>query len=132
VTVGILLITHRPLAADLLRIASEVLGSRPPDTDVLEVVNDTPCERLIAASLALVDRLDSGNGVLVLTDLYGATPANVALKVRAQRPHVRVIGGVNLPMLLKVLNYTHLDLDAVAEKALKGGRDGVCPCEPRD
>ena len=68
-TVGVLLITHRPLAADLLRIASEVLGSRPPATDVLEVVNDTPRERLIEDSLALVDRLDSGDGVLILTDL---------------------------------------------------------------
>ena len=131
-TVGILLITHRPLAADLLRIASDIFQRRLSDVEALDVVNDTPCERLVAESLDLVDRLDSGAGVLVLTDIYGATPANVALKLCAQRPRVRVIGGVNLPMLLKALNYASLDLDALAEKALQGGRDGVRACEPQD
>lgn len=129
-SVGILLLTHRPFAADLLRIASDILGGRPADTEVLEVVNDTPREWLIAESLRLADHLDVGDGVLVLTDLFGATPANVALKLCAQRPRTRVLAGLNLPMLLRALNYAELDLDTVTDKALEGGRDGVRVCLP--
>ncbi len=125
-SVGILLLTHRPLAADLLRIASDILGSRPPNTEALNVINDTPRELLIAESLRISDRLDVGDGVLVLTDLFGATPANIALELCKQRPGIRVVAGVNLPMLLKALNYADLDLETLTDKALKGGRDGVC------
>lgn len=131
-SVGLLLMTHRPLAGDLLRIASDILGRRPPDIEVLEVVNDTPYESLLDDSLRLADRLDRGDGLLVLTDVYGATPANVALALCERHPHSRVLAGVNLPMLLRALNYAQLDLDTVVDKALQGGRDGVRLCEPRD
>lgn len=128
-SVGLLLITHRPLAGDLLRIASEILGACPPDVEACEVVNDTPRERSIEECLRRLDRLDQGDGVLVLTDLYGSTPANIAAALPSLRPNVRVLAGVNLPMLLRALNYAFEDLDAVADKALQGGRDGVRACE---
>lgn len=128
-SVGLLLITHRPLAADLLCIATEILGGRPADVEVLEVVNDTPREMLVAEGLHMAERLDQGDGVLVLTDLFGSTPANVATALSLRHPHMRVVSGVNLPVLLRALNYASLDLDAVTEKALQGGRDGVRLCE---
>ncbi|MBK1716078.1 PTS sugar transporter subunit IIA [Thiocystis violacea] len=129
-SVGLLLVTHRPLAGDLLRIASEILGHEPPSVACCEVINDTPPEELIAECLALADRIDQGQGVLVLTDLYGSTPANVARALAGRRVRARVIAGLNLPMLLRALNYAALDLDTLAGKALEGGRDGVRPCEP--
>ena len=73
----------------------------------------------------------SGDGVLVLTDLYGSTPSNIACKLR-RHGHVRVVSGVNLPMLIRVLNYPDLDLDSLKEKALSGGRDGVLSCTSED
>ncbi len=131
-SVGLLLVTHRPLAGDLLRIASEILGQRPAGIDCLEVINDTPRDTLIEDCLRRADLLDQGEGVLVMTDLFGSTPANIARALLDRRARVRVIAGVNLPMLLKAVNYADLDLDALAAKALQGGRDGVHPCEPSD
>ncbi|MBV5310059.1 PTS sugar transporter subunit IIA [Chromatium okenii] len=127
-TVGIVLITHCPLAGGLLRVAADVLGTYPSNVETVEVINDTPCETLIAEGLRCLTEVDQGDGVLILTDLFGATPANVALQLLAQREQVRVLTGINLPMLLRALNYAHLTLDAVSEKACAGGRDGVRLC----
>nr|WP_210424750.1 PTS fructose transporter subunit IIA [Marichromatium bheemlicum] len=125
-----LLITHQPLGGDLLRIAGAILGTEPHATEALELVNDRPCDCMLREALDCVDRLDRGNGVLVLTDLYGSTPANIARALcNQQQRRVRVISGVNLPMLLRALNYADLDLDSVAEKALEGGREGVICCQ---
>lgn len=131
-SVGLLLITHQPLGADLVGIASRILGDRPAGLETIEVVNDVPREELLADARRRLERLDQGDGVLVLTDLYGSTPANVAVALLAGEERLRVIAGVNLPMLLRALNYAELDLDAVAEKALQGGRNGVVLCSPRD
>ncbi len=128
VTVGLLLITHQPLGADLLRVATEIYGSHPPRAAALEVVNDSPQELVLAQAEHLADRLDEGDGVLVLTDVYGATPARLAIALGERHPRLRVLAGLNLPMLLRALTYAGLDLDTVAEKALAGGRDGVCRC----
>lgn len=128
-SIGLLLVTHRPLAGDLLRIATEILGACPPGLDAYEVINDTPRERLIAECLSRVERLDQGDGVLVLTDLFGSTPAIVAVALLGLRTNLRVLAGVNLPMLLRALNYSSQDLDTVVDKALQGGRDGVRLCE---
>ncbi len=127
-SVGLLLITHGPLGADLLRIATQIFGICPAAVEALEVVNDTPRETVIDQALLCADRLDQGDGVLVLTDLYGATPANIAAALLDLREGLRLITGVNLPMLLRALNYAALDLDSVTERALQGGRDGVRMC----
>jgi len=131
VSVGILLITHSPLGADLLRIATGIFGACPAPAEALEVENDAPCDPLLAHAERLVSRLDTGDGVLVLTDIYGSTPANLAVDLLGRRERIRVLAGVNLPMLVRALNYAELDLDSVAEKALTGGRDGVCLCARR-
>jgi len=129
VSVGVLLITHSPLAGDLLRIAGEILGTDPAGVEGVEVVNDTPREDLIEECLRRLDRLNEGDGVLILSDLFGSTPCNVANRLQELRTNVQVLTGVNLPMLLRALNYATLDLDAVTEKALQGGRDGVQLCK---
>ena len=77
------------------------------------------------------EKLDSGDGVLVLTDMYGATPSNIACRLRKLHD-VRVVAGLNLPMLIRVLNYPGLDLDELMHKALSGGRDGVLIFKPED
>ncbi len=127
-SVGLLLITHYPLGADLLRVATGIFGTCPTRAESLEVENDAPCDQMLAQAEQMVGRLDAGDGVLVLTDLYGATPANVAGALLARRPHLRMVAGVNLPMVLRALSYAGLDLESVAEKALAGGRDSVRLC----
>jgi PTS system mannose-specific IIA component len=127
-SVGLLLITHRPLGADLLRVATDIFGTCPTRTGSLEVENDAPRERVMAQAQRLAEGLDTGDGLLVLTDIYGASPANLAGALCAHHPRRRVLAGVNLPMLLRALNYAELDLDTLADKALAGGRDGVRHC----
>ena len=70
-------------------------------------------------------RVDGGAGVLVLTDLYGATPSNLAAKVAQLGTSVRRVSAVNLPMLLRIMNYAELDLDELPAVAAAGARNGV-------
>lgn len=131
-SVGLLLITHRPLGADLLRVATGIFGTCPTRAESLEVENDTPRDLVLAQAEQLAERLDAGDGVLVLTDIYGATPARLAGALLGSSRRRRLLAGVNLPMVVRALNYAGLDLDAVAEKALAGGRDGVRSCPGPD
>jgi PTS system ascorbate-specific IIA component len=126
------MITHQPCGDDLLRVATSILGRAPAGVEAMGVINDTPCETMLADADTRVQRLDQGDGVLILTDIYGSTPANIAVALLATHDRLRVVAGLNLPMLLRVLTYVSLDLEHVAEKALQGGRDGVVLCPRRD
>ena len=129
--VGIMLVTHGNIGDALLNTAISVLDVHPLPTRVLTVEdNCDPDKTLYAAEKALAE-INDGDGVLVLTDLYGSTPSNIACKLR-RHGHVRVVSGINLPMLIRVLNYPGLDLDSLKEKALSGGRDGVLSCTTED
>jgi PTS system ascorbate-specific IIA component len=130
-SVAILLITHGSLGSELLRIASGIFGTCPTRAEAVDVENDAPCDPLIEDAERRAAHLDEGDGVLVLTDLYGSTPANLAVTLLGRRDHIRVLAGVNLPMLVRALSYAGLDLDQVVDKALKGGRDGVLVCGTR-
>jgi len=68
------------------------------------------------------------DGVLLLTDIYGATPSNIAMRFQDDEAKVMVVSGINLPMLVRVLNYPDLNINQLQEKALSGGRDGVFRC----
>jgi len=126
-SVGLLLITHNRIGAELLETATRMLGRCPLAALSLPVtVHDDP-DLLREEARRCAERLDDGQGVLVLTDLFGSTPANIANALKA-REGVQVLAGVNLPMLVRVLNYPELELAALAEKALSGGNDGVMRC----
>lgn len=131
-SVGLLLMTHPPLGSDLLKVATIIFGTCPSRAESLDIENDTPAELVMAEAERLIAHLDEGDGVLVLTDLYGATPARLASALVNRHRRLRVLAGVNLPMVVRALNYSGLDLDAVAERALAGGRDGVCHCPAPD
>jgi PTS system ascorbate-specific IIA component len=127
VNVGVLLLTHGDIGNVLLNTAIEVLGVCPLSACVLSAPAGCDPEKIYTEAHAALNDLDSGDGVLVLTDLYGSTPSNIACKLQS-RSQVRVISGLNLPMLIRVLNYPGLELDALASKAITGGRDGVLSC----
>ena len=130
-SVGLLIITHNGIGAALLGAVTRMLGHCPLRTRVLAVREEGDCDRLRGVAQDLVGVLDAGDGVLVLTDLFGSTPANIAASLQAH-PGVRTLSGVNLPMMVRVLNYPDLALDAMAEKAYGGGRDGVLYCRRPD
>ncbi len=127
-TVGVLIVAHDQLGHALLDTAVHTIGRAPLAAEVLPVTRDVDPDLLVAKGEEMVQRLNSGAGVLVLTDMYGSTPGNVAC--RLQRNDVQVVAGVNLPMLFRVFNYPNLDLQSLVEKAVSGGSAGVLHCNP--
>jgi len=123
--VGILLVTRLGIGTALASVAGRLLGSLPLKVEVFEMSYDAdPATALPAASAAL-RRADGGDGVLVLTDLYGATPANLAARLAHLGTPVRRVSALSLPMLLRVLNYPELPLDELPAVAAAGARNGV-------
>ena len=129
-SVGILIITHGRIGRELLDTATALLGNRPLLCKVLPVAIDSDVDEVTGVMRTLRGELDQGQGVLVLTDMYGSTPSNLA-NFLGSDPAVRVIAGINLPMLIRVLNYPQLSLDELSDKAVSGGKEGVFPCASR-
>lgn len=123
--VGILLITHEGIGRALLAVAEQLLRPLPLRTEVLEVPFDGDLDRLLPEASAALRRVDAGDGVLVLTDLYGATPSNLAGQLARLGTPVRRVSALSLPMLLRVMNYAELGLDALPAVAAAGARNGV-------
>ena len=122
--IGILLISHGTFGESLVQNVCHVLNKRPPQLAQLGVAaQDDPLD-LLPVARRLVAEVDSGEGVLVLTDIHGASPANLALKLLAPG-RIEGVAGVNLPMLLRVITYRTHDMPTVLQKAVSGGHDGV-------
>jgi PTS system mannose-specific IIA component len=122
--VGILLVSHGAFGESLIHCASHVLGKRPLYLRQVGVtVHDDP-DAIIPVAEDLIRFLDQGAGVLVMTDIFGATPSNIAMRV-LKAGHVEGIAGVNLPMLIRALTYRDEGLELVIQKALSGGSEGV-------
>jgi PTS system mannose-specific IIA component len=126
--IGILLITHGTFGESLIQNVCQVLNKRPPLIGQLGVTaQDDPLDMLPLARLRLAE-VDEGDGVLIMTDMLGATPSNLGLKLLVPG-RVEGVAGVSLPMLLRVLTYRKSSMEIVLLKAISGGRDGVI-CMP--
>ena len=123
--VGVLLITHKGIGTALLAVAGKLLPQLPLRTEVFEVAFDDDPDAVLPAASAALRRVDQGEGVLVLTDLYGATPSNVAARLSRLGTPVRRVSALSLPMLLRVMNYAELDLGELPAVAAAGSRNGV-------
>ena len=122
--IGILIVSHGAFGESLIHSASHVLGKRPLFLRQVGVtVHDDP-DAIIPVAEDLIRFLDQGQGVLVLTDIYGATPANIACKL-LKPGRVEGLAGVNLPMLIRALTYRNEPLASVLEKAVSGATEGV-------
>ena len=123
----ILLITHDGIGEELLKTAAAI-QTPAAEARALPVPFSCDPEQTAARARLLCDEMDRGAGVLILTDLYGATPCNVATRLCASGSASgkrRVVSGVNLPMLLRALNYCDLGIEELAAKAAEGGRGGI-------
>lgn len=123
--VGILLITHEGVGSALIAVATRLLRTLPLRVEAMEVPFDGDPDALLPQASAALRRVDGGQGVLVLTDLYGATPSNLAAKVARLGTPVRRVSALSLPMLLRVMNYAELELDELPAVAAAGTRNGV-------
>jgi PTS system mannose-specific IIA component len=126
--VGVLLVTHGRLGRFFLDTMREMLDELPLPTEVLEVRRIQDTELLQRDGLRIIERLDQGRGVLIITDAFGSTPSNIATRLRSSG-RTRVLAGLNLPMLVRIFNYPQLDLEALAQAAVEGGQRGVMLCD---
>ncbi len=124
-SVALLIITHAPFGSATLAATSGTLGSLPLPTRVMDIPRDCDPESEKQRALALLNELDQGDGVLLLTDLYGATPSNIACSLMGGEHQLMLVSGLNLAMLLRVMNYAEGALPELAEKALSGGHSGI-------
>ena len=126
--IGILIIAHDTLPDSLVKAVTHVLGTRPAQFETLSVtIADDPFD-LLPVARERVRQLDTGNGVLIFSDIYGATPCNLAAKL-LEPGRVEVVAGVNLPMLVRAFTYRAKGMDTMITKAVSGGRDGVLHVE---
>ena len=122
--IGILLITHGSFGEALVQNACHVLNKRPVHVNQLGVsAQDDPLD-LLPLALQMLKLVDNGDGVLVLTDIFGASPSNLAIKL-LEPGRVEGLTGVNLPMLLRALTYREKGMEILLQRAHDGGRDGV-------
>lgn len=121
--IGVLLVTHNGLGDSLVDCVRHVMGRVPPNIKVLSVLASDDPQRREEEGRALIAQLDTGAGVLVLVDLFGSTPGNIAQRL-LQPGRVEGVSGVNLPMLLRVVCASgDRPLTEMARKALEGGRE---------
>lgn len=125
-SVSVLLVTHDRCGEILLNTVIKTFGNLPLPAKTLMVDTMQDPDECKYKLNQLLNFMDQGDGVLILSDLFGATPCNVASSILNQTDvNVRLVCGLNLPMLIRIMNYPQLSLDALAEKAYSGGRDGI-------
>ena len=122
--IGILIVTHGEIGTSMLSSASQILGGAQQQVATLSVWRHDDPDDLVLRARQLLEQIDAGEGVLVLTDIYGATPANIACRL-LKPGRVEGVAGVNLPMLIRALTYRNEPLASVLDKAVSGATEGV-------
>ncbi|MSQ59231.1 MAG: PTS fructose transporter subunit IIA [Betaproteobacteria bacterium] len=122
--VGILIVAHGALGKSLIDCASHVFGVRPAKLEQLEIRPDQDPQDLLGSANVLLSELDEGDGVLVLSDLLGATPCNIVCML-LKAGSVEGISGVNLSMLIRAITYRREPLPVLVQKTMAGGLDGI-------
>ena len=121
--VGILIITHSDIGKQILLTATSVFGNTPFRVEILAVDNFDQPNDVKQLGEKYVNFLDKGDGVLVLTDMIGTTPSNIAESIKYKK--MKVVSGLNLSMVLNVFNYPNESLEKLTKKAVEGGVDGI-------
>ena len=127
--IALLIVAHGNLGDSLIQCATYVLGKRQEALENLDLSACKDPAEMLARAQSRLDEVDRGDGVLILTDVYGATPCNTVCKILNTR-QVEAIAGVNLPMLLKSLTYRDQGMAVLLEKAVSGGQAGIFNITP--
>lgn len=128
--IGILILAHAPLASAFVTAVRHVYKAIPEHLEAIDMQPDQDPEEVIQLSKQAIARLNLGDGVLVLTDIFGGTPANCSQKLDAL-DHVAVLAGLSMPMLLRALTYRNDSLDVVFEMAQAGAHNGAIRVDNR-
>lgn len=126
--VGILVVTHGRLGHYFLETLGNMIGTLPLAAEVLEIRSVQDPEVLLRQGRRVIERLNQGAGVLILTDAYGSTPSNIATRLY-EPGKTRVIAGINLPMLVRIFNYPKQPLEDMAKSAIEAGQRGILNCD---
>ncbi len=124
-SVALLLITHDSIGSSLLETATNMLGICPVATEVLSITRHSNPEHMFRKAERLCQDIEQGDGLLILTDMFGSTPSNIAMRLKDQLPSRLVVTGLNLSMLIRIMNYPQLSLNELAEKAISGAIKGI-------
>lgn len=131
-SVSVLIITHQDIGNAFLKAVNNTFEQKLPlSVSTAEINLNADPDQLIPELKRLTRRLDQGDGLLILTDLFGSTPSNIAQALQDIN-NIRIVAGLNLPMLLCVLNYPQLSLAELADKAREGGQCGIVECKSRN
>jgi len=128
--IGVLVISHEPLGTAMIHCTRHVFGKMPPQLAALDVVPDEDIDKAHDAARTLAARINDGSGVLVLTDLPGATPSRIAAAL-AQPYRIVVLSGVNLPLIVKALAQRKgKDLETLVDLIVPTAQDAIAPMLP--
>jgi len=122
--IGVLIVSHGEIGTALLSSATQIVGQAPKQVATLSVWRHDDPDDLVLRARELLEKIDSGDGVMVLTDIFGATPGNVVSRL-LEDGRVEGVSGVSLPMLLRVLTSRNGSLKAAIQRAMSGGAEGV-------
>ena len=125
-SVGLLIVSHDAVGQAILDASCTVLDSCPFRTEVVSIHSDQDIDEINKIIEEKVLVLDNGDGVLVLTDMYGATPSNIICSL--SHLNIGIISGMNMPMLIRIMNYPSLSLLELIDKAITGGKEGIMYC----
>ncbi len=138
-SVALLLITHDTIGSSLFTTAVNMMGVSPIPSRNLVITQHMDIEQGFIQASQYCEELDEGDGILIITDIYGSTPSNIAAKLLETIPDDRsdkksgeasdgqkiIVTGLNLPMLVRIMNYAHLSLPELAEKACSSACDSI-------
>jgi mannose PTS system EIIA component len=127
--ISLIILAQQDLGRGLLSAIEHVLGKQPPLLDIQPIDYHQSQDALAQALAARIQKIDQGDGVLILADIYGSSHTNAACRVLVPG-RIELVSGVNLPMLVRVLNYRNLTMDELLRKAQSGGAEGIVRATP--
>jgi PTS system ascorbate-specific IIA component len=123
-SVALLLVTHKNIGNNMLMITSLILNDELSNTACVEIPMDADIDSMKLQVASTLARLCTDEGLLILTDSYGSTPCNIANEFLDSRNRI-LISGLNLPMLIRIMNYRSLPLAELKDVAIEGGKHGI-------
>ncbi|MCW8930156.1 MAG: PTS fructose transporter subunit IIA [Gammaproteobacteria bacterium] len=125
--VTLLLITHDDIGSSLLSTATNMMGISPLVCKNLKITSEMDIEQGYAQAVKLCETIEENDELLIATDIYGSTPSNIAIKLTENTSKTQrlIITGINLPMLVRIMNYAHLSLFELATKACSTASDSI-------
>ena len=123
-SVALLLVTHESIGCSMLSITEAIINDELEHSACVEVPMDSETDIIQQQANKAIEGLDTADGLLIITDSYGSTPFNIAARLQ-QDNNSTLISGLNLPMLLRIMNYRERPLDELTRTAIKGGNKGI-------